>query len=125
MEHAGFQGASKAAMDVLAGVTSDYLLNVGRTIRFMIDKYSKQMTPEEIILHTLFESGITRIHELERYIQDDVVRYGARINDLEKKLTAAYEEAVRGLTAPSLSLVLTSRTDYGGSLGRRGALPNG
>ena len=96
LEHAGFQGASKAAMDVLAGVTSDYLFNVGRTIRFMVDKYSKQMTPEEIVLHTLFESGVTRIHELERYIKDDVVRYGARLNDLEKKLTAAYEEAVRG-----------------------------
>lgn len=36
-------------MDVLAGVASEYLLNVGRTIRFLCDKYAKKMTPEVLI----------------------------------------------------------------------------
>ncbi|KZT72342.1 hypothetical protein DAEQUDRAFT_755185 [Daedalea quercina L-15889] len=93
LEHAGFQGTSKAALDVLAGVASEYLLNVGRTIRFMCDKYAKKMTPEEIILHTLFESGTTRIYELDRYVKDDVIRYGGRLTDLEKKLANAYRDA--------------------------------
>ncbi|KIP09038.1 hypothetical protein PHLGIDRAFT_103496 [Phlebiopsis gigantea 11061_1 CR5-6] len=93
LEHAGFQGSSKVALDVLAGVTSDYLLNVGRTLRFLCDKYTHKMTSEEIILHTLFESGVTRIHDLERYVQEDIVRYGARMTDLEKKLRNAYTEA--------------------------------
>ncbi|KZT01472.1 uncharacterized protein LAESUDRAFT_478191 [Laetiporus sulphureus 93-53] len=93
LEHAGFQGTSKVALDVLASVTSEYLLNVGRTIRFLCDKYAQKMTPEEIILHTLFESGTTRIYELERYIKDDVVRYGGRLAELEKKLANAYREA--------------------------------
>ena len=77
----------------------------------MRSKYAKKMSPEvccrilffdillnifdqEIILHTLFESGITRIDDLERYIQDDVVKYGGRLTDLEKKLDNAYREAV-------------------------------
>ena len=34
------------ALDVLADVTSQYLLNVGRTIRFLSDKFGKAMTPE-------------------------------------------------------------------------------
>lgn len=34
------------ALDVLAAVTSEYLLNVGRTIRFLSDKFGKTMTPE-------------------------------------------------------------------------------
>ncbi|KAI1790367.1 hypothetical protein LXA43DRAFT_511803 [Ganoderma leucocontextum] len=93
LEHAGFQGTSKMAMDVLASVTAEYLQNVGRTIRFLCDKYGNQMTPEEIILHTLFESGITQIGDLERYIKDDVLRYGGRLTDLEKKLGNAYREA--------------------------------
>ncbi|KAF8873938.1 hypothetical protein BD779DRAFT_1568335 [Infundibulicybe gibba] len=93
LEHAGFQGTSKVALDVLAGVTSEYLLNVGRTIRFLADKYSNTMTAEEIILHTLFESGASRIQDLERYIRDDVERYGARLGDLEKKLVSAYRES--------------------------------
>ncbi|KAF5354367.1 hypothetical protein D9758_010777 [Tetrapyrgos nigripes] len=93
LEHAGFQGTSKAALDVLYGVTSEYLLNVGRTIRFLCDKFSNTMTAEEIILHTLFESGTSRIQDLERYISDDVERYGSRLGDLEKKLVGAYREA--------------------------------
>ncbi|KAG5635234.1 hypothetical protein H0H81_011966 [Sphagnurus paluster] len=93
LEHAGFQGSSQAALSVLAGVTSEYLLNVGRTIKFLCDKYSTTMTPEEIILHTLFESGTSKIQDLERYISDDVERYGARLLDLEKKLVTAYRES--------------------------------
>ncbi|KIK92999.1 hypothetical protein PAXRUDRAFT_26504 [Paxillus rubicundulus Ve08.2h10] len=93
LEHAGFQGTSAAALDVMTGVTSEFFLNVGRTLRFLCDKYARTMTPEEIILHTLFESGITKIQDLERYIKDDVVRHGARLADLEKKLVSAYREA--------------------------------
>ncbi|KAJ6499450.1 hypothetical protein C8R45DRAFT_1211212 [Mycena sanguinolenta] len=92
LEHAGFQGTSNVALDVVASVTSEYLLNVGRTIRYLCDKYSQTMTPEEIILHTLFESGISRVQDLERYISDDVERYGTRLNDLEKKLVGAYRD---------------------------------
>lgn len=43
-------------------------------------------------MHTLFESGTSRIQELERYINDDVIRHGNRLNDLEKKLSNAYQE---------------------------------
>ena len=49
---------------------------------------------QEIILHTLFESGITKVGDLERYIQDDVVRYGGRLSELGKKLDNAYQEIV-------------------------------
>ncbi|KAJ4471549.1 SAGA complex protein [Lentinula aciculospora] len=92
LEHAGFQGTSKTALDVLSGVASEYLLNVGRTIKFLGDKFAHTMSPEEIILHTLFESGISEIQDLERYVADDVERYGSRLADLEKKLVGAYRE---------------------------------
>ncbi|KAL4079299.1 hypothetical protein J3A83DRAFT_4208682 [Scleroderma citrinum] len=93
LDHAGFQGASGAALDVLTGVTSEFLFNVGRTLRFLCDKYAQTMTSEEIILHALFESGITRIQDLDRYITDDVLRQGIRLTELEKKLENAYREA--------------------------------
>ncbi|KAG6853732.1 hypothetical protein C0991_001866 [Blastosporella zonata] len=92
LEHSGFQGASQVSLDVLAGVASEYLFNVGRTIRYLCDKYSTSMTPEEIILHTLFESGTSKVQDLERYISDDVERYGVRLTGLEEKLVAAYRE---------------------------------
>ncbi|KAH9949306.1 hypothetical protein B0H21DRAFT_147863 [Amylocystis lapponica] len=92
LEHSGFQGTSKGALDVLTSVTSEYLLNVGRTIRFMCDKFGNQMSQEEIILHTLFSSGITEVNELERYIKDDILRYGGRLAETEKKLLSAYQD---------------------------------
>ncbi|CAK5273926.1 unnamed protein product [Mycena citricolor] len=92
LEHAGFQGSSRMALDVLASVTSEYMLNVGRTLRYLSDKYGQTMTPEEIILHTLFESGISRVQDLERYISDDIERYGSRLGDLEKKIENVYRE---------------------------------
>ncbi|KAF9017827.1 hypothetical protein BDZ89DRAFT_1165526 [Hymenopellis radicata] len=96
LEHTGFQGTSRATLDVLSGVTAEYFYNVGRTIRFLSDKFGGTMSPEEIILHTLFESGVTRIQDLERYVKDDVERYGSRLGDLEKKLVGAYREATSG-----------------------------
>jgi transcriptional activator SPT7 len=39
-------GTSAIALDVLSGVASEFLLNVGRTIRFLSDEHGKQMTPE-------------------------------------------------------------------------------
>lgn len=45
-ESAFLQGASASALDVLTSVTSEFLLNVGRTLRFFCDKYAKTMTPE-------------------------------------------------------------------------------
>lgn len=64
LEHVGFQGlfllvfsycsvadgpglgTSKVALDVIAGVTSEYLMNVGRTIRYLIDKHGHSMSAE-------------------------------------------------------------------------------
>lgn len=37
------------------------------------------------------------MQDLERYIKDDVERYGARLGDLEKKLVGAYRETVTKL----------------------------
>lgn len=35
---------------------------------------------------------MSRIQNLERYITDDIVRHGNRLNDLEKKIVNAYQE---------------------------------
>jgi transcriptional activator SPT7 len=108
-------GTSKVALDVMSSVASEYLFNVGRTMRFLCDMFGQKMSPEvsplrvnslstvdsgsqEIILHTLFESGTSKVQDLERYITDDVLRYGSRLGDLEKKLIGAYREAVRLIT---------------------------
>ncbi|KAG9050026.1 Transcriptional activator spt7 [Tulasnella sp. UAMH 9824] len=96
LEHAGFEGASKAALNVLTAAAADYMMNLGKTLRLYADKHGQQMTPEEIILHTLFENGTMEVQELERYIKEDVERYGNKITELEKKLSQAYREVEIG-----------------------------
>ena len=49
---------------------------------------------QEIILHTLFESGVSQVSELEKFVSDDIERYGSRLLELEKKLVGAYRESV-------------------------------
>ena len=67
---------------------------------------------QEIMLHTLFESGITRVEDLEQYIQDDVVRYGSRLSELGKKLDNAYQEIVRSTKFTfHLSSLIPRQTD--------------
>ena len=39
-------GTVKSALDVLAGVTSEYLLNVGRTVALLSDRFAHNMMPE-------------------------------------------------------------------------------
>lgn len=34
------------ALDVLSGILTEYISNVGRTIKFLSDKYAGTMTPE-------------------------------------------------------------------------------
>lgn len=59
-------------------------------------------------MHTLFESGTSKVQDLERYIKDDVIRYGSRLADLEKKLVGAYREAVSIFTMNNLSVIINS-----------------
>ncbi|KAF8608459.1 hypothetical protein BDV93DRAFT_487136 [Ceratobasidium sp. AG-I] len=92
LEHAGFEGSSQVSLNVLQHVVADYIMNVGRTFRFMSEKFGRNMNNEQIILHSLAEHGISEVQDLERYIKDDVERYGSRLQDLERKLVQAYDE---------------------------------
>ena len=60
----------------------------------MLHQIDDLPTIQEIILHTLFESGSSKIQDLERYISDDIERYGARLTELDKKLVSAYTDLV-------------------------------
>ena len=46
LEHSGFQGASKGAVDMLSGVAGEFLMNIGRTIHFLSEKQGQKMSPE-------------------------------------------------------------------------------
>ncbi|KAI9268278.1 hypothetical protein BDA99DRAFT_603761 [Phascolomyces articulosus] len=94
--HAGFEGAQSTALNVLTELAIDYMLNVGRTIRSYWDDYGRQMSNEEILMHVLYENGVSNITELESYIRDDVERYGHRLDELHRRLESSYQDILTG-----------------------------
>ncbi|KAG5643197.1 hypothetical protein DXG03_001357 [Asterophora parasitica] len=102
LEHAGFQGELALPLRWISfglmrgGAYRNFAGRLGSAgwcyIGVSIQCWTDDQVPE-IILHTLFESGTSKIQDLERYISDDVERYGSRLLDLEKKLVSAYRES--------------------------------
>ncbi|KZT61132.1 hypothetical protein CALCODRAFT_447689 [Calocera cornea HHB12733] len=92
LRHAGFEGTSKTALGVINAVGAEYIRNIGRTMRYLLDVHSNDMPAEEIVLHTLFENGVTEVNQLERYVRDDVQRYGGRLQEISRRLQTAYRE---------------------------------
>lgn len=99
---------------MLTHVAGEFIMNMGRTLQFLSEQKPSTMSPEvkcasfypslpifivtfalqEIILHTLSESGIPEVRRLDAYIRDDVERYGGRLVDLERKLNNAWQDEV-------------------------------
>lgn len=88
-------GAQRGAADVIADVAGEYLMNLGRLLRSYSDRFSGEMTVEELILHTLHESGGIDVRSLETYVADDVVRYGHKMSELLRKLRTSYKDTLR------------------------------
>ncbi|KAI8139598.1 hypothetical protein BJV82DRAFT_626694 [Fennellomyces sp. T-0311] len=96
LAHAGFEGVQENAFNVLTELAIDCLLNIGKTLRTYWDDYGRQMSNEEIIMHVLYENGVSDITQLESYIRDDVERYGHRLDELHRKLESSYQDILTG-----------------------------
>lgn len=94
LAHAGFEGAQRAAADVITDVASEYIMNLGRTIRMYMDQFAHEMSVEEIVLHSLFENGGMDVRNLESYTVDDVLRYGGKMSELLRKLQSSYRDTL-------------------------------
>ncbi|KAI8601118.1 hypothetical protein EDD21DRAFT_115910 [Dissophora ornata] len=97
LAHAGFQGAQASALAVMTDIAVEFFLNLGRALRGYSDEYNNGMTAEEILLHTLYENGVSSVGELEGYIREDVERYGLKLQDIHRKLETSYSETINSL----------------------------
>ncbi|CAO3611432.1 unnamed protein product [Cunninghamella echinulata] len=101
LTHAGFEGASESTITILNDVATDFILNIGKTLRSYWDDYGKQMSGEEILMHTLYENGISKLSDLDSYIHNDIERYGHRLDDVHRKLQTSYQDLLSGPTEQS------------------------
>ncbi|KAF9902075.1 Transcriptional activator spt7, partial [Lobosporangium transversale] len=97
LAHAGFQGAQASALAVMTDIAVEFFLNIGKTLRGYSDLYNKGMTAEEILLHTLYENGVSSVGELEGYIREDVERYGNKLQEVHRKLESSYTDTINNI----------------------------
>lgn len=88
--HAGFEGAGSNALNVITDIASQYFSNIGKTLRSYLDEHGKIMKTEEILSHTLSKNGVSSIHDLENYIEKDILHLGDQLDDMNGKLEHSY-----------------------------------
>ncbi|KND01485.1 uncharacterized protein SPPG_03286 [Spizellomyces punctatus DAOM BR117] len=93
--HSGFDVASESALCTLTDTFLDYFHNIGKTLRLYMDKFSKTMSPEDLLLHALQENGVENVNQLDTYIRHDIERYGDKLYDLRRKMSYAYKDMVK------------------------------
>ncbi|KAH7154939.1 SAGA complex protein [Dactylonectria estremocensis] len=103
----GFEELQPSAIDTFTGVAADYFQKLIRTFNVynesekkaalsMVDgpKFQPRYTPEEVILHTLDESG-TDITQLELYANDDIDRLGSKLGGLHERMKLHLTDLLR------------------------------
>ncbi|GAA5908039.1 SAGA histone acetyltransferase complex subunit SPT7 [Sporobolomyces salmoneus] len=98
LDHAGFEGSSGMALDVLTHAAAEYISNLGKTLRFYSDRYGSEMSKEQMLLNTLSESGVPSPSTLHDYVSDDIDQYGTRLSDLLNKLERSRQDQLNALT---------------------------
>ncbi|KAG1106850.1 hypothetical protein G6F42_016588 [Rhizopus arrhizus] len=96
LTHAGFEGAKMGALNVLTDVMTDYLTNIGKTMKAYWDDYGHDMDGDEMLCHTLYENGVLDISELEGYVHDDIERNIHRLDDVKRRLQTSYQDMLTG-----------------------------
>ncbi|RKP09384.1 hypothetical protein THASP1DRAFT_28834 [Thamnocephalis sphaerospora] len=92
--HSGFECMTPEALCVLTESAADYFLNLGKCLRSYLDTYSKEMSYEEIILHTLHENGVDDTQVLESYVNEHVQRNSTKLKEVGRRLRNTHQELV-------------------------------
>ncbi|ROW07216.1 hypothetical protein VMCG_03885 [Cytospora schulzeri] len=111
--HAGFEELQPSALDVVTDIAGDYFAKLIRTFNVYQEaekknatgkyaergaKFQPRFTQEEVILHTLNESGHS-LESLEGYAKDDVDRLGTKLATIHERMKSHLADLLR----PALS----------------------
>jgi transcriptional activator SPT7 len=108
--HTGFEELQPSAIDTLTGIAADYFQKLIRTFNVYREAERKvvrtpqgmqcqpRFTPEEVVLHTLEESGHD-VSSLDFYVKDEMDRLGTRLSTLHERMKLHLTDLLR----PALS----------------------
>ena len=91
MANQGLHGSHRAPLEALANMGIEIISNLGRTLRGYSDRYAQKITPDDMIKRALQEVVNTDAADLEGYVRNRVERHCSRLEDMLRKVKAAYE----------------------------------
>ncbi|KAI8980411.1 hypothetical protein BDB01DRAFT_796328 [Pilobolus umbonatus] len=114
LTHAGFEGAKMNALNILTDITTEYITNIGKTMRSYWDDYENKMTGDEMVVHSLYENGIMNLNELDNYVHDDIERGVGRLDDIHRRLQTTYHDLLTGVgeSGPEEEVILEDEESY-------------
>ncbi|KAK3376719.1 hypothetical protein B0T24DRAFT_226798 [Lasiosphaeria ovina] len=107
--HAGFEELQPSALDAITDIAGDYFMKVVRSFNVYREaekkpatgtwrangaRFQPRYTPEEVLLHTLSESGHD-IETLETYARDDIDRLGSKLGQIHERMRAHLADLLR------------------------------
>lgn len=104
--HTGFEELQPSAIDTLTGVAADYFQKLIRTFSVYNEaelrsgrasdgaQFQSRFTPEEVMLHTLEESGHD-VSALECYVKDEVDRLSSKLGALHDRMKLHLTDLLR------------------------------
>lgn len=107
--HAGFEELQPSALDTITDIAGDYFQKIIRSYNIYREaewkeappawkengvKYVPRFTNEEVILHTLSESGI-ELDALQAYAKDDIDRLGNKLTQIHDRMKAHLADLLR------------------------------
>lgn len=107
--HAGFEELQPSALDVITDIAADYFTKIARTFAIYREapkvpatglaaqngaEWQERFTNEEVMLHTLSESGLD-VESLESYAKDDNERFGTKLGVMHERMKAHLTDLLR------------------------------
>ncbi|OBT93541.1 SAGA histone acetyltransferase complex subunit spt7 [Pseudogymnoascus verrucosus] len=107
--HAGFEELQPSALDVITDIAADYFTKIARTFAIYREapkvpatglaaqngaEWQERFTNEEVMLHTLSESGLD-VETLESYAKDDNERFGTKLGVMHERMKAHLTDLLR------------------------------
>ncbi|CAK7266240.1 Transcriptional activator spt7 [Sporothrix epigloea] len=107
--HAGFEELQPSALDTVTDIAADYFTKLCRTFNVYNEAEKKEAvgvwasrgaqfqpryTPEEVVLHTLYENGHD-IDSLDSYAREDVERLGSKISGIHERMKMHLSDLLR------------------------------
>ncbi|KAH8661457.1 hypothetical protein BGZ60DRAFT_381265 [Tricladium varicosporioides] len=107
--HAGFEELQPSALDVITDIAGDFFTKLARSVGVYREtpkvpatsiiaqseqKWQARFTDEEVILHSLNESGLD-VEALESYVKDDVERVGSKLGVMHERMKAHLSDLLR------------------------------